>query len=102
MASCFGSGCFARTYAPKIRAGELLLFDWRIAHRGLANASDLPRPVGYVTYKTVESAVAAEGYKGEAPSLLAAAACAARAAAAASKASAGCVSSAADAQAQQQ
>ena len=36
--------------APLVQAGELLLFDYRVRHRGLANGSDEPRPVAYVTY----------------------------------------------------
>ncbi len=36
--------------APALRAGELLLFDYRCYHRGLANRSDEPRPVAYVVF----------------------------------------------------
>lgn len=36
--------------APALRAGELLLFDYRVLHRGRANASGAPRPVAYVLF----------------------------------------------------
>ena len=36
--------------APLLAAGEVLLFDYRILHHGLANRSEEPRPVGYVVY----------------------------------------------------
>jgi hypothetical protein len=42
---------------PLVRAGSLLLFDWRTWHRGGANNSDGDRPVAYVTF-------AAKGVRG--------------------------------------
>ena len=36
--------------APELRAGEVLLFDYRVSHRGRANRSDAPRPVMYIVY----------------------------------------------------
>ena len=36
--------------APALRAGELLLFDFRVMHRGRANHSAARRPVGYVVF----------------------------------------------------
>jgi len=41
--------CFA---APHLLPGELLLFDYRVLHRGRANCTAEPRPVAYVTYST--------------------------------------------------
>lgn len=38
--------------APTLGVGEILLFDYRCYHRGLANRSAAPRPVGYVVYAT--------------------------------------------------
>ena len=35
---------------PLLRAGEVLLFDYRILHYGRANASDAPRPIAYIVY----------------------------------------------------
>ena len=35
---------------PLLRAGEILLFDYRCLHHGRANTSDQPRPVAYVVY----------------------------------------------------
>ena len=39
-----------QTVAPALRAGELLLFDFRVMHRGRANHSAARRPVGYVVF----------------------------------------------------
>ena len=36
--------------APLLGEGELLIFDYRVRHRGLPNDSDSDRPVAYVTY----------------------------------------------------
>jgi hypothetical protein len=36
--------------APTLRKGQLLLFEYRVEHRGLANTSDIPRPVAYRVY----------------------------------------------------
>ena len=36
--------------APALHAGELLLFDYRVLHRGRANASGAARPVAYVLF----------------------------------------------------
>ena len=36
--------------APALHAGELLLFDFRVLHRGRANHSGAPRQVGYVLF----------------------------------------------------
>ena len=54
---------------PLIESGSLLLFDWRVWHRGCANRSDHERPVAYITYarKGVEGA----SYKASLPSLAA-------------------------------
>ena len=41
--------------APLVRAGELLLFDYRVRHRGLANDCKEPRPVAYLTYAVGEA-----------------------------------------------
>lgn len=38
--------------APSLDPGELLLFDYRLMHRGRANATADPRHVGYVVYAT--------------------------------------------------
>jgi len=38
--------------APALGAGEILLFDYRVYHRGLANRSANPRPVGYLIFAT--------------------------------------------------
>ena len=35
---------------PLLRAGEILLFDYRCLHNGAANASVAARPVAYVVY----------------------------------------------------
>ena len=32
------------------KAGDAILFDYRVLHRGRANASDRPRPLLYFTY----------------------------------------------------
>ncbi|CAE8594742.1 unnamed protein product [Polarella glacialis] len=47
--------------APELDAGNLLLFDWRLVHRGCANRSGAQRPVGYVTY--VPAGATGAGYK---------------------------------------
>ncbi|CAK0879250.1 unnamed protein product [Prorocentrum cordatum] len=36
--------------APEVGRGDLLLFDYRVFHRGLANCSAEPRPVAYIVY----------------------------------------------------
>ena len=36
--------------APCVRKGDVLLFDYRVLHRGLANHSDDARPVAYMVY----------------------------------------------------
>merc|ERR1712196_117722 len=36
--------------SPLLSSGELLLFDYRVLHRGLANRGTHPRPVAYVVY----------------------------------------------------
>lgn len=36
--------------APCLARGEILLFQYRVKHRGCANASAVPRPVGYLVY----------------------------------------------------
>jgi len=48
-------GHVAPREAPLLRAGEMLLFDYRVRHRGLANDSEEPRPVAYVTYAIGEA-----------------------------------------------
>ena len=58
-----------RIVQPALAAGEVLLFDWRIWHRGLANHSDRDRPVAYVTY--ARRGVRGASYKDELPSLAA-------------------------------
>ena len=35
---------------PSLAAGELLLFDYRLRHRGLTNTTAAPRPVAYFVY----------------------------------------------------
>ena len=35
---------------PSLSAGELLLFDYRLRHRGLANITAAPRPVAYFVF----------------------------------------------------
>jgi hypothetical protein len=35
---------------PLLGAGSMLLFDYRLVHRGLANRSPVPRPLLYLTY----------------------------------------------------
>ena len=54
---------------PLLRAGDLLLFDWRTWHRGGANQSELHRPLAYVTYHA--QGVRAHNYKKDLPSLTA-------------------------------
>jgi len=36
--------------APEVCTGELLLFDYRVEHRGTANMSGSPRPIAYLSY----------------------------------------------------
>jgi hypothetical protein len=36
--------------APLLDAGDLLIFDYRLRHRGLANNSSRQRAVAYATY----------------------------------------------------
>jgi len=36
--------------APCLEAGEVLIFDYRVWHRGLGNSTATPRPVGYLVY----------------------------------------------------
>ena len=48
-------GHVAPRMAPLVRAGELLLFDYRVRHRGLANDCKEPRPVAYLTYAIGEA-----------------------------------------------
>ena len=36
--------------APTLAPGELLIFDYRVEHRGLGNRTDASRPVAYITY----------------------------------------------------
>ena len=36
--------------AEPLSAGELLLFDYRLRHRGLANITAAPRPVAYFVF----------------------------------------------------
>ena len=48
-------GHVAPRMAPLVRAGELLLFDYRVRHRGLANDCKEPRPVAYLTYAVGEA-----------------------------------------------
>ena len=43
-------GLVAPRTAPLLGAGDVLIFDYRCRHRGLANGGDEPRPVAYVTY----------------------------------------------------
>jgi len=40
----------ANFVAPKITAGDVLLFDYRVWHRGLGNSGTATRPVVYATY----------------------------------------------------
>jgi len=42
--------CRATPVLPCPKAGEVLLFDYRLKHRGMANNSDAPRPLLYLTY----------------------------------------------------
>ena len=46
-ALCTAEGGFTKTGAT---AGELLLFDYRLRHRGLANITAAPRPVAYFVF----------------------------------------------------
>ena len=39
-----------QSVAPALHAGELLLFDYRVLHRGRANVSGAARPVAYVLF----------------------------------------------------
>jgi len=36
--------------APHLKIGEVLIFDYRVRHRGLANSSESDRPVAYLVY----------------------------------------------------
>ena len=38
--------------APELLAGQLLVFDYRVLHRGLANHTATERPIAYVAYST--------------------------------------------------
>ena len=35
---------------PTVSAGTPVIFDYRLGHKGLANTSDVPRPIVYLTY----------------------------------------------------
>ena len=48
-------GHVAPRVAPLVRAGEILLFDYRVRHRGLPNDSPETRPVAYMTYAIGEA-----------------------------------------------
>ena len=52
---------------PLIRAGGLLIFDWRLWHRGGANTGTSERPVAYITY--ARRGVEGTSYKRGLPSL---------------------------------
>lgn len=43
-------GFVAPRVAPLLDAGDVLIFDYRCRHRGLANGSEEPRPVAYAVY----------------------------------------------------
>lgn len=38
------------TARPELGCGDMLLFDYRTYHRGTANRTDAPRPIGYLVY----------------------------------------------------
>lgn len=61
--------CWPPTVSPLLAAGEVLLFDWRVWHRGSANLSDEERPVAYITYAA--AGVEGASYKASLPSLIA-------------------------------
>ncbi len=63
-------GCCLRTYAAQLERGSLLLYDQRVLHRGLANQSNAPRPIAYVTYTVDADGGEVYTYKGRAPSLV--------------------------------
>jgi len=42
--------CRASPVYPCPKAGEVLLFDYRLKHRGMGNGSNNPRPLLYLTY----------------------------------------------------
>ena len=44
------SGFVAQRTAPLLGMGDVLIFDYRCRHRGLANGGEETRPVAYVTY----------------------------------------------------
>ena len=46
------TAAMAAMRAPALRAGDLLIFDYRALHRGLANSGPRARPVGYVVIST--------------------------------------------------
>ena len=54
---------------PCLKAGSLLLFDWRTWHRGCANHGTHERPVIYITYARV-GVLGQDAYKASLPSLL--------------------------------
>eukprot|EP00586_Coscinodiscus_wailesii_P009797 CAMPEP_0172513084 /NCGR_PEP_ID=MMETSP1066-20121228/249577_1 /TAXON_ID=671091 /ORGANISM="Coscinodiscus wailesii, Strain CCMP2513" /LENGTH=482 /DNA_ID=CAMNT_0013293183 /DNA_START=20 /DNA_END=1468 /DNA_ORIENTATION=+ len=47
-----GHDCFFKSHCitPLASAGSPIIFDYRLGHRGLANMSDEPRPILYLTY----------------------------------------------------
>jgi len=49
-------GHVAPRLAPLLGAGDVLIFDYRLRHRGLANNSSRQRAVAYVTYACGEAA----------------------------------------------
>jgi hypothetical protein len=48
--SQFSSASLTESCIPLAKAGQAVLFDYAVFHRGLANLSDESRPVIYVTY----------------------------------------------------
>eukprot|EP00050_Salpingoeca_kvevrii_P000042 m.140621 g.140621 ORF g.140621 m.140621 type:complete len:519 (+) comp10015_c0_seq6:3-1559(+) len=46
--------CDEESDTPLVCAGEVILFDFRLKHRGLGNRSSYPRPVMYLTYQLPE------------------------------------------------
>ena len=59
--------CCPTAVAPLLEKGSVLIFDWRVWHRGLGNTSGAERPVAYVTY--ARAGVEAASYKAGLPSL---------------------------------
>ena len=59
--------CWPPTVAPLLEAGSMLVFDWRVWHRGLGNTSGAERPLVYVTY--ARAGVEGASYKAGLPSL---------------------------------